>query len=57
MGRFATTQEVAAQCLWLMSPACEYVTGDCLTIDGGLSLAAGMMFGGGERPGKRDEVR
>ena len=57
MGRFATTQEVAAQCLWLMSPACEYVTGDCLTIDGGLSLAAGMMFGSGGRPGKRDEVR
>ncbi len=57
MGRFATTSEVAAQCLWLMSPACEYVTGDCLTIDGGLSLAAGMMFGDGQRPGKRDGVR
>ena len=57
MGRFAAKEEVAAQCLWLMSPACEYVTGDCLTIDGGLSLAAGMMFGDGRRPGKRDDVR
>ncbi|HPF13001.1 MAG: SDR family oxidoreductase [Planctomycetes bacterium] len=57
MGRFATTQEVAAQCLWLMSPACAYVTGDCLTIDGGLSLGAGRLFADGQRPGKRDEPR
>ena len=56
MGRFATTEEVAAQCLWLMSPACAYVTGDCLTIDGGLSLAAGNLFGDGKRPGKKDEA-
>ncbi|MEZ6005232.1 MAG: SDR family oxidoreductase [Planctomycetota bacterium] len=57
MKRFATKEEVAAQCLWLMSPACEYVTGDCLTIDGGLSLSAGRMFQDGRRPGKRDEPR
>ncbi len=47
--RFATSDEVAAQCLHLLSPASEYVTGECLTIDGGGSLpqpfwAAGTKF-------------
>jgi NAD(P)-dependent dehydrogenase (short-subunit alcohol dehydrogenase family) len=36
--RFATADEVAAQCLHLLSPASEYVTGECLTVDGGGSL-------------------
>ena len=55
MGRFADKEEVAAQCLWLMSPACSYVTGSCITIDGGLSLGAGRLFGDGARPGKKDK--
>lgn len=38
MGRFATTDEVAAQCLHLMCPASDYVTGECLVIDGGGTL-------------------
>jgi len=37
--RFATTDEVAAQCLHLLAPVSEYVTGECLVIDGGGSLA------------------
>ncbi len=57
MGRFAHKEEVAAQILWLSSPACAYVTGDCLTIDGGLSLGAGRLFGDGARPGKKDAPR
>ena len=36
--RFASSDEVAAQCLHLMSPASDYVTGECLTIDGAGSL-------------------
>jgi NAD(P)-dependent dehydrogenase (short-subunit alcohol dehydrogenase family) len=36
--RFATTDEVAAQCLHLLSPASAYVTGECLVIDGGATL-------------------
>ncbi len=36
--RFATTEEVAAQCLHLLSPASEYITGECLVVDGGGSL-------------------
>lgn len=39
MGRFGTAEEMAAHCLWLLSPASEYVTGECLVVDGGGSLA------------------
>lgn len=46
--RFATTHEVAAQCLWLLSPACDYVTGECLVIDGGASVG-GRMWEPGTR--------
>ena len=37
-GRFATTDEVAAQCLHLLAPVSDYVTGECLVIDGGGTL-------------------
>ncbi len=40
--RFGTADEVAAQCLHLLSPACEYITGECLVIDGGASLGKPM---------------
>lgn len=40
--RFATAEEVAAQCLHLLSPASAYITGECLVIDGGASLGMGM---------------
>jgi len=46
--RFAHADEVAAQCLWLLSPACEYVTGECLVIDGGASVG-GRMWAPGQR--------
>jgi NAD(P)-dependent dehydrogenase (short-subunit alcohol dehydrogenase family) len=38
-GRFGTADEVAAHCLWLLSPASEWVTGECFVVDGGASLA------------------
>jgi NAD(P)-dependent dehydrogenase (short-subunit alcohol dehydrogenase family) len=40
--RFARADEVAAQCLHLLSPASAYITGECLVIDGGASLGQGM---------------
>ncbi len=40
--RFARADEVAAQGLWLLSPAAEYVTGECLVVDGGAVLGRGM---------------
>jgi NAD(P)-dependent dehydrogenase (short-subunit alcohol dehydrogenase family) len=40
--RFGTAEEVAAQCLHLLSPASEYITGECLVIDGGASLGMPM---------------
>ena len=52
LGRFATTEEVAAQCLHLLSPASDYVNGECLVIDGGGSLGRGMW-----EPGERRGVR
>ncbi|TDJ79571.1 MAG: SDR family oxidoreductase [Planctomycetota bacterium] len=52
-GRFIDRDEVAAHCLYLLSPACESVTGECLVVDGGLSLAAGRMWAPGERVQRR----
>jgi len=39
LGRFGTAEEMAAHCLWLLSPASDYVTGECVVVDGGGSLA------------------
>lgn len=47
--RFATTDEVAAHCLYLSSPASAYITGECLVIDGGLTVGAGRMWKPGQR--------
>ncbi len=44
--RFGTAEEVAAQCLHLLSPASEYLTGECLVIDGGASLGKPMWTPG-----------
>jgi NAD(P)-dependent dehydrogenase (short-subunit alcohol dehydrogenase family) len=41
--RLAELGEVAAAILWLCSPAAAYVTGTCLTIDGGMSLPGGFF--------------
>lgn len=42
LGRLASAEEVAAHCLYLLSPACAYITGECLVVDGGLSLGRAM---------------
>ena len=42
-GRLARLEEVAAAILYLCSPAAEYITGTCLTIDGGVSLPSGFF--------------
>jgi NAD(P)-dependent dehydrogenase (short-subunit alcohol dehydrogenase family) len=46
-GRFGRAREVADAVLYLLSPAAAYVTGACLTIDGGWWLGKGL-FGAGE---------
>ncbi len=38
MKRFATTEEVAQAVVYLTSPQAAYITGSCLTIDGGATL-------------------
>jgi NAD(P)-dependent dehydrogenase (short-subunit alcohol dehydrogenase family) len=43
MGRFAEVAEVARTIVYLASPASSYVTGACLTVDGGWSLGKGLM--------------
>lgn len=53
LGTFADTEEVAAHCLYLLSPAAAYVTGECLVVDGGLTLGAGRMWEPGERVERR----
>jgi len=42
LGRFGTAEEVAAHALYLLSPACTWVTGATFTVDGGMSLPAGL---------------
>jgi len=53
LGRFATREEVARHSLYLLTREAGYVTGDCMVVDGGLSLSAGRMWEPGaklERP-------
>ncbi len=40
--RFASTEEVARAALYLLSPYADYITGECLTIDGGGWLGKGI---------------
>ena len=53
LGRFGTAEEVAAHCLYLLSPACAYVTGECLVVDGGASLGSPMWEPGARVPSAR----
>ncbi len=46
--RFGTTEEMATHALYLCSDAAAYITGECMVIDGGLSLASGRMWEPGE---------
>jgi len=46
--RFATREEVAGACAWLVSDDASYVTGECLTMDGGAWLGRGIL--GNEEP-------
>ncbi|HEX6850478.1 MAG TPA: SDR family oxidoreductase [Candidatus Polarisedimenticolaceae bacterium] len=43
LGRFAKREEVAEAAAWLCSDSAAYVTGDCLTIDGGAWLGRGIL--------------
>jgi NAD(P)-dependent dehydrogenase (short-subunit alcohol dehydrogenase family) len=43
LGRFARRDEVAEAAAWLMSDEAAYVTGECLTLDGGAWLGRGIL--------------
>jgi hypothetical protein len=53
LGRMAEAGDVAAHCLYLLSPACEYVNGECFVVDGGLSLGRNLWSPGERRPSGR----
>lgn len=46
LGRFATAAEIAAQCMHQLSPASDWMTGECLVVDGGSTLARGWWTPG-----------
>jgi NAD(P)-dependent dehydrogenase (short-subunit alcohol dehydrogenase family) len=48
LGRFADRDEVAGAAAWLVSDEASYVTGECLTLDGGGWLGRGIL--GGDEP-------
>jgi NAD(P)-dependent dehydrogenase (short-subunit alcohol dehydrogenase family) len=39
LGRLGTPEDVAEMVLWLSSPAAGFVTGECITVDGGLAIS------------------
>jgi NAD(P)-dependent dehydrogenase (short-subunit alcohol dehydrogenase family) len=43
LGRFADRGEVARAAAWLVSDEASYVTGECLTLDGGAWLGRGIL--------------
>jgi len=57
LGRFATRKEVAAAATWLLSDDAAYVTGECLTLDGGGWLGRGVLGAGGPIPKVRRRRR
>jgi NAD(P)-dependent dehydrogenase (short-subunit alcohol dehydrogenase family) len=48
--RPGTVQEVADSCAFLLSPASEYITGQTLVVDGGLSIVAPPFFADTDAP-------
>ena len=52
LGRMASATEIARHCLYLLSPVCSWMTGECLVVDGGASLAK-RMWEPGERTVKK----
>lgn len=46
LGRFARRDEVAQAAAWLVSDEAAYVTGECLTMDGGAWLGKGILGAG-----------
>ncbi|TVR67456.1 MAG: SDR family oxidoreductase, partial [Spirochaetaceae bacterium] len=38
LGRFGDARDIGAAALYLCSPAARFVTGTCLTVDGGASI-------------------
>jgi NAD(P)-dependent dehydrogenase (short-subunit alcohol dehydrogenase family) len=43
LGRFASREEVASACAWIVSDEASYVNGECLTMDGGAWLGRGIL--------------
>ncbi len=57
LGRMADVGEVAAHCAYMLSPACDYVSGECLVVDGALSLGRNPWVEGEGSPRRRARPR
>jgi NAD(P)-dependent dehydrogenase (short-subunit alcohol dehydrogenase family) len=57
LGRFARREEVARAAAWLLSDHAAYITGECLTMDGGGWLGRGILGAGETIPKVRRRRR
>jgi NAD(P)-dependent dehydrogenase (short-subunit alcohol dehydrogenase family) len=56
-GRFGTVEELAALTIFLLSDACDYLTGETIAMDGGQRLAGPGTFAGLSRMSADDWER
>ncbi len=54
LGRFGTAEEIALHCLYMLSPASAWMTGECVVVDGGSSLTPSWWNAGEHVKRKKD---
>jgi len=56
LGRFGQAREMATHSLYLLAPGSNYINGECLVVDGGLSLGRNMWREGQRRGAAAEDM-